>query len=73
MPDRPILAVIPLPARLEVSGAILGTLADVWEREHGQVLTTGHMATESTPWGMALVIREPQPPAPEAITEEGNP
>lgn len=60
--DGPPLAVIPLPARLEVSAAILGALADVWEREHGQTLTSEHMTTESTPWGTALVIREPRRP-----------
>ncbi|GII87090.1 hypothetical protein Ssi03_50800 [Sphaerisporangium siamense] len=61
MSDRPVLAVIPLPARLEVSAAILGALADVWEEHHGQTLTTAHMAEEFTPWGRALVIREPEP------------
>jgi hypothetical protein len=61
MPERPILAVIPLPARLEVAGAVLGALATAWEEHHDQVLTMDHAAEESTPWGRALVIREPAP------------
>ncbi|GII89644.1 hypothetical protein Ssi03_76340 [Sphaerisporangium siamense] len=61
--DRPVLAVIPLPARLEVTAAVLGALAGVWEEQHGQVLTMADAPEESTPWGRALVIREPAPPA----------
>jgi hypothetical protein len=66
----PILAVIPLPARLEVTAAILGALATVWEEHHGQVLTMAHSAEESTPWGTALVIREPEKTPPDAALDQ---
>lgn len=69
MSDRPVLAVIPLPARLEVAAAVLGALADVWEDHHGQVLTMSDAPEESTPWGRALVIRKPGPPAGPADGE----
>ncbi|MGI5161419.1 helix-turn-helix domain-containing protein [Microbispora sp. CA-102843] len=66
--DVPPLAVIPLPTGLDMGAAILRALADAWQRERGQSLVAGDMATEPTPWGPAIVIRAPH----DATTEETN-
>ncbi|MEU8196358.1 helix-turn-helix transcriptional regulator [Microbispora amethystogenes] len=55
----PPLAVIPLSTGLEISAAILGALADAWESTHDHTLRTGDMSTEPTPWGPAIVVRDP--------------
>jgi hypothetical protein len=65
MADRPVLAVIPLPAPVATMCTVILALADLWEREYGQTLTNAHMTTETTPWGEALVVREPARPEPE--------
>lgn len=58
-PGTPPLAVIPLATGLEIAAAILGALADAWETQHGQVLTTGNTTTEPTAWGPCMVVRAP--------------
>ncbi|MEU8279541.1 helix-turn-helix domain-containing protein [Microbispora bryophytorum] len=55
----PALAVIPMSTSMAVSGAILRALAVAWERENGQALVAADMCTESTPWGPAIVVRDP--------------
>ncbi|WP_066374151.1 hypothetical protein [Herbidospora mongoliensis] len=72
MADRPVLAVIPLPARLDVAAAVIGAVSEVWLREHGQTLTTADMRTESTPWGTTTVIRKPEPARVERPEVDGG-
>lgn len=60
MPDRPVLMVIPLPVDVDVFCAVGLGLVGVWEKQYGRRLDLAEFVTETTPWGRALVIREPE-------------